>query len=123
MLFELDILVVLDLIKFLQPFEEATKALEGGNLPTLPKVYLCFSKLKWSMEKVRSDSEVLSFLKNRGLKCLEEKFIITDLHLLALFLNSKFKTLRSPDLTHADRESSLPSKIAYVKNCPIHSNY
>ena len=46
LLLDIDMLVVLDLIKFLKPFEEATKALEGDLWPTLQKVYLCFSKLK-----------------------------------------------------------------------------
>ena len=42
LLLDIDILVISDLIKFLKPFEEATKALEGDQWPKLQKVYLCF---------------------------------------------------------------------------------
>ena len=104
LLLDIDMLVVLDLIKFLKPFEEATKALEGDLWPTLQKVYLCFSKLKRSMEKITTDSNVLAFLKKRDLQCLGEKFQISDFHLLALFLNPKFKSLRSPDLVNEERK-------------------
>ena len=73
-----------------------------------------------------TDSNVLSFLKKRGLQCLEEKFEISDFHLLALFLNPKFKSLRSPDLTNDDKkrihdlarslmsEIVLPSSVIYI---------
>ena len=104
MLLDVDMLVISDLIKFLEPFEEATKPLEGDLLPTLHKVYLCFSQLKRTMAKVATDSNVLAFLKERGLQCLQEKFTISDFHLLALFVNPKFKSLRSPDLSNDDRK-------------------
>ena len=54
------------------------------------------------MAKVATDSNVLAFLKERGLQCLQEKFTISDFHLLALFVNPKFKSLRSPDLSNDD---------------------
>ena len=104
MLLDVDMLIISDLIKFLEPFEEATKSLEGDLLPTLHKVYLCFSKLKQTMAKVATDSNVLAFLKERGLQCLQEKFTISDFHLLALFVNPKFKSLRSPELSNDNRK-------------------
>ena len=92
----------------------------------IAKVYLCFSKLKQNLTKLSTYSNVLSFLKKRGLQCLEEKFEISDFYLLALFLNPKFKSLRSPDLTNDDKkrihdlarslmsEIVLPSSVIYI---------
>ena len=39
------------------------------------------------------DSAISKYLKQRGMFCLQKKFIIDDIHLLALFLNPKFKAL------------------------------
>ena len=97
LLLDIEMPVILDLIKFLEPSEEATPAMEVDFWPTLQKVYLCFSRLKRSMDKKTTDSNVFAFLKKRGLQCLGEKFLISDFHLLALFLIPKFKSLRSPD--------------------------
>ena len=52
LLLDIDMLAVLDLIKFLKPFEEATKALEGDLWPTLQKVYHCFSKVDIILESL-----------------------------------------------------------------------
>ena len=40
-----------------------------------------------------TDTPLLQFLKNHGMACLKQKFEIHDLHLLALFLNPKYKSL------------------------------
>ena len=52
-------LVISDLIKFLEPFEKATKAIKGDQWPTLQNVYLCFSKLKRNLAKMSTDCNVL----------------------------------------------------------------
>ena len=40
-----------------------------------------------------TDTPLLQFLKNRGMACLKQKFEIHNLHLQALFLNLKYKSL------------------------------
>ena len=40
-----------------------------------------------------TDTSLLQFLKNPGMACLKQKFEIHNLHLLALFLNPKYKSL------------------------------
>ena len=56
------------------------------------KVFLCFFKLQQFMSCSPADSCLLKFLKKRGLACLEEKFKVSDYHLLQLLLNPKFKS-------------------------------
>ena len=73
------------------------------------------SELKRNLIKMSTDSNVLSFLKKRGLQCLEEKFENSDFHLLALFLNPKFKSLRSPDLTNDDKKEFMTWQDRYCR--------
>ena len=75
LLLDIEMPVTLDLIKFLEPSEEATPAMEGDLWPTLQKVYMCFSKLKRSMEKMTTDSNVFAFLKKKRLTMLGRKML------------------------------------------------
>ena len=81
------------LIKFLTPFQTITDILQADKLPTIHKVYQCYHKVITSMAASLTDTALLQFLKNRGMACLKQKFEIHDLHLLALFLNPKYKSL------------------------------
>lgn len=89
----LDFSVILDLITFLNPFYDATKALEGDLRPTIHHVFLWFSKLQKAMSLRPVDSPLIGFLKKRGSEALSKKFEIQNLHKLALFMNPKFKAL------------------------------
>ena len=51
-----------------------------------------------------TESNVLAFLKKQSLQCLGQKFQISDFHLLALFFNPNFKSVRSPGLANEDRK-------------------
>ena len=46
---------------------------------------------------------MLQFFKKRGLQCLKEKFVLSDIHLLGLFFHPKFKLLVS--LTPEEQKS------------------
>ena len=81
------------LINFLQPFNAATKELEGDSYPTIQKVFQCHHMLKNYMKISPSDSSMLQFWKKRGLQCLKEKFLMSDIHLLGLLFHPKFKLL------------------------------
>ena len=91
----IDWVLVQLLINFLHLFNAATKELEGNNCPTIQKVFHCHHMLKNYMKISPSDSNMLQFLKKRGLQCLKEKFVISDIHLLGLFFHPKFKLLVS----------------------------
>ena len=82
-----------DLIEFLFPFRNATKALEGDLTPTIHHVYLWYRKLTECFRAFSDDSPLKSFLKRRGMKVISEKFKISSLHRFALFLNPKFKSM------------------------------
>ena len=81
------------LIKFFTPFQTITDILQADKLPAIHKVYQCYHKVITSMAASLTDTPLLQFLKNRGMACLKQKFEINDLHLLALFLNPKYKSL------------------------------
>ena len=89
----IDWILVVALINYLAPFEKASKLLEGSLYPTLHKVYQCFCMLQRSLTASPFDSAISKYLKQRGMFCLQKKFIIDDIHLLALFLNPKLKAL------------------------------
>ena len=81
------------LMKFLTPFQTITDILLADKLPTIHKVHQCYHKVMTSMAASLTDTPLLQFLKNRGISCLKQKFEIHDLHILALFLNPKYKSL------------------------------
>ena len=73
---DIDWSVVRTLIEFLQPFDDATKQLEGDRYPTLHIVYQCFCKLKHLMTLSSSDSELSKDSKMQGLQYLLQMFCI-----------------------------------------------
>jgi len=83
------------LVRFLLPFFEGTKALEGDLTPTIHHVYQWYVKLKRCMTFQTSDCPLLKFLKHRGFQAIDNKFEITPLHKLALFSNPKLKSLNA----------------------------
>jgi len=90
---DIDVCVVADLIHFLKPFQDATKALEGELNPTIHQVYLWWSVLKTSMNVEPTDNQLITFIKSRGSYVLLQKFEMNIWHKLALFFNPKFKAL------------------------------
>ena len=92
---EIDILTVNVLVRFLLPFFEGTKALEGYLTPTIHHVYQWYVKLKRCMTFQTTDCPLLKFLKRRDFHAIDNKFEITPLHKLALFLNPEFKSLNA----------------------------
>ena len=89
----INITVIEILVKFLQPFKDATKALEGETKPTIHYVFLWYKKLVGLLSTSGTDLPLSQFLSKRGLQFLQEKFLITDMHKLALFFHPKFKAL------------------------------
>jgi len=83
------------LINFLEPFQEATLALEGDLYPTIHHVFQWFIKLKRSATRHATDLPVIGFLKQRATYSLEKKFNVTPLHKIAFMLNPKFKSMRA----------------------------
>jgi hypothetical protein len=79
---------------FLQPLKEATKKLEGDRQPTIQHVVLQRERLLKHMKPQPFDSPLISQLKSRLRDSLQVKFVITNLHKLALFLHPEYKSLR-----------------------------
>ena len=92
---DIDITLLGNLEQFLQPFFDATKALEGDNFPTIHHVYQWYIKLERFTTVRYTDSCFVKFLKKRASCALNEKFQITPTHKLALFVNPKFKSMRA----------------------------
>ena len=110
-----DIGLVKSLIDFLTPFEKMTKVLEGDGAPTLHKVYQCFCVIERSMKFSPLDSAIVHYLKKQGTLCLQKKFLINDIHLLALFFNPKFKSLTP--LTSAEKKKVHCHAQQLIENC------
>ena len=92
---DIDLALLDGVVKFLQSFHGATKALEGDDFPTIHHVYQWYMKLKRVVIENYSDSSFVKLLKKLALCALTEKFEITAIHKLALFLHPKFKGMRA----------------------------
>lgn len=113
----IDLFVVSTLIAFLEPFQEATKYLEGDLYPTLHKVYMWKEKLLRRMSPSPTDCGLLQFLKKRGAVCINAKFEVSLIHLIAFFLNPKFKSLVA--LTHRKDEIHAQTRALLDKFFPL----
>ena len=67
-------------------------------------VYLCFSKLKQNLEKMSTDSNVLSFLKKEACNVWEKSLKFQIFVCWLCFLIQSLSLLRSPDLTNDDKK-------------------
>ena len=92
---EIDFALIDILINFLEPFQQATLALEGDLYPTSHHVFQWYTKLERSVRKNAADSPILDFLKERASHALHDKFIVTPLHKMAFMFNPKFKSMRA----------------------------
>jgi len=77
----------------LEPFEIVTKELEAEKEPTIHNVYHCYCMLEGPTCGSPKDTSLLQFLKARVLKCLAQKFKVTNTQYLVVFPNPKFKSL------------------------------
>ena len=107
---DIDLAFLDSIVKFFQPFHDATKALEGDDFPTIHHVYQWYMKLKRVVVENYSDSSFVKFLKKRALCALTEKFEITAIHKLALLLHPKFKSM------HALQESERNEVLNIARN-------
>ena len=62
------------MVHFLQPFEKATKALEGDSTSTIQHVYLWYKKLIGCMQTSPNAIPIVKLLYKRGLKAISCKF-------------------------------------------------
>ena len=83
-----------DVVQFLTPLKEATKALEGDTYPTIHRVCLYYHRLLRHMQPQFGDSPVIEQLKRRLSASLQSKWQLTTMHKLALFLHPQYKALR-----------------------------
>lgn len=89
---DIDIDILSEVAKFLEPFEEATKDLESDRKPTLFKTVLWYFKLK-KLLLSQSGSQVMRCLNMRANYFLQHKLVIGTYHKVAIFLCPMFKKL------------------------------
>ena len=82
------------LVKFLQPFKDATLELSGSKYPTMNRVVLWKSKLMANCQPSASDTTAMEVLKRRCLQLLDARIQVHDHAKLAVLLSPKFKQLR-----------------------------
>ncbi|KAK7906804.1 hypothetical protein WMY93_015416 [Mugilogobius chulae] len=80
--------------EFLSVFKDASEELEGDRYPTINNVLLWYNKLKAHCEPRCGDPDYIQYIRQRALKLLQEKLIITTTHKIALFLTPRFKSLK-----------------------------
>lgn len=88
----IDIEILTEVAKFLEPFEEATKDMESDLTPTLFKTVLWYFKLK-KLLMSQSGSQVMRCLRMRANYFLQQKLVIGTYHKVAIFLCPMFKKL------------------------------
>jgi hypothetical protein len=103
-----------DIAKFLSPFKQATKSLEANSYPTIHRVYLWYQKLQRHVETQCFDSSLIAQLKERLTVSLQEKFQMSKIHKLALFLNPQYKMLRKLDSVDRMDVHSLARHLIHV---------
>ena len=81
--------VLNELVRFLQPFKDATKACEGEQQPTLHLVIPWMMTLKKHCHASDEDSDALVDLKEKAANFIDKKFTPHVLHKTAIFLKSK----------------------------------
>ena len=118
--------IVMTLIAFLQPFKEATEYVEGDAYPTIHRVIMWKEKLLRCMTACPTDSGLLKFLKSRGIRCISEKFEISSIHMIALFLNPKFKSLVAlpdrRDKIHSETKALLNEFFPSIERVPTNDH-
>lgn len=93
----IDFSLLKDVVLVLKPLKEATKYLEGEKYPTIHRVYLWYNKLQQQLKPCQSDNPLIAQLKFRMAAFLKDKFQMTTIHKLALFLHPQYKMLRKLD--------------------------
>ncbi|KAL7396821.1 hypothetical protein ABVT39_012235 [Epinephelus coioides] len=82
-----------DMVTFLARFKEATKALEASKSPTLHLTVVWLEQLKSHLQPATTDSMILSSLKKKSLRILNNKLKVHLLHKMSVFLHPKLKSL------------------------------
>lgn len=90
----MDFSLLRNLVNFLKPLQQATKALEGENSPTIHRVVLWSFRLLQHTAPQPFDCPTIVQLKSRLADALPKKMEITLVHKLALFLQPQYKRLR-----------------------------
>lgn len=103
--FDLDKLLLKNLIAVLEPFLDATSDLERDKEPTIQKVVLWYYKLlKFTAEITSEDSSNIRKLKAKLNSILLAKFKIMPIHKIATFLTPTFRQLKM--LPNIERENT-----------------
>lgn len=114
--FDLDKLMLKNLILVLEPFLEATNDVERDKEPTIQKVVLWYYKLlKFTAEITSEDSSNIRKLKSKLNSNLVAKFKIMPIHKIATFLTPTFRQLKmlsniEREITHTEIKNWIQDK-------------
>ncbi|GLV33484.1 hypothetical protein CBL_20219, partial [Carabus blaptoides fortunei] len=86
-----------NIVKFLEPFKQASDALEASSKPTLYLTIVWFKRLEMHLKPSLADNIIILELKAKCLRILKEKFQPHLLHKMALFFHPKLKSLKLLD--------------------------
>lgn len=82
--------------KLLQPFQQASSCLScGDGVPTINQVYVFRKKLEDICGlSYFNETSSMKQLKSKAIVLVKERFVLSDLHKLAVFLDPRFKSLK-----------------------------
>ncbi|KAG8233791.1 hypothetical protein J437_LFUL008011 [Ladona fulva] len=91
LLYNVDCNLLEEMVRILKPFDEATKLLSWGKMPTISLVIPTKMKLKRCLEAKEEDSEIIKKVKWKLSETLDEKFQIDVIHCVGTILHPKMK--------------------------------
>lgn len=102
--------VLRSLAKFLKPFGEGSKLLQGEKHPTAPMPVVVTSKLRASVVETVEDDASMAALKRRAHALVEEKMVpaVAMRHKVATVLWPPFRTLKMLSEEEKQEVGSLP---------------
>lgn len=108
-----------ELIKFLEPFKEASDHLEGENYPTFNLIFL------WRVEILKHLTEgqftgPVKTLAKYALHYLEEKLPVLMEHKVATFLDPRYRHMKM--LTDLERDEVFNEILCSMKDIPFQSS-
>ena len=105
-LVDINDLLLLDVIKILEPFDAATKLLSADHNPTMHRVAATRHKIKTELLVLASDTTVIRNFKRHLIVQVDKYFVVTDFHRTAMLLDPRQK-LNTTILSADERDSAI----------------
>lgn len=95
---------IIQVLDFLEPFQQSLDSVRSESNTTLNEVYLWTKKFQQSGRILPKNGEFVAHIKNSANALLKKHFTVSQYHKIALFLDPNFKNMR---FMHEDEKNDI----------------